>query len=293
MLRYSRQIPVKYYYSTTAFESNSRHIPVLCTEAINYLNPEPQKIYVDMTFGAGGHCKKLLDSSQQVAKEYEGRLTPLLGRFSDLPCLLREQQVIRHSVDGVLFDFGCSSMQFDESKRGFSVVENGPLDMRMDCVHGMNNDQVTAADVLARVKVEDLVKILRIYGEEKAAKEIARAIVQVRLALHYIETTKQLDDLVANCLHETPFRLDKLKCPSHVATKTFQALRIFVNNELNEINYGMILANNYLRLQTRLVAITFHSLEDIIVKCHLNGNVIDGLANPISLKYFGYDIVHD
>uniref|UniRef100_A0A1A9WU08 DUF4781 domain-containing protein n=1 Tax=Glossina brevipalpis TaxID=37001 RepID=A0A1A9WU08_9MUSC len=311
VLKCSRQIPMKCYCSTTTFKSNSRHIPVLCTEAINYLNPEPQKIYIDMTFGAGGHCKKLLDSckdikvyaldrdpvayelAQQMAKEYEGRLTPLLGRFSDLPYLLEEQQVVRHSVDGVLFDFGCSSMQFDEPKRGFSVVKNGPLDMRMDCAPGMNNDQVTAADVLARVEEEDLVKILRIYGEEKAAKKIARAIVQARSALHHIETTKQLADLVANCLHETAFRLDKLQRPTHVATKTFQALRIFVNNELNEINYGMILANDYLRLQGRLVAITFHSLEDTIVKRHLNGNVIDGLANPIPLKYCGYDIVHD
>ncbi|KAI9577915.1 hypothetical protein GQX74_014059 [Glossina fuscipes] len=280
-------------------------------EAISYLNPGPQKIYIDMTFGAGGHCKKLLDSckdikvyaldrdpvayklAQQMSKEYEGRLTPLLGRFSDMPHLLKEQHVIRRSVDGILFDFGCSSMQFDEPERGFSVSKNGPLDMRMDCAPGMNNDQVTAADVLARADELDLVKILRIYGEEKAAKKIARAIVDTRSALHPIETTKQLADLVANCLHETPFRLDKLQRPTHVATKTFQALRIFVNNELNEVNYGMVLANDYLRPQGRLVALTFHSLEDTIVKRHLYGNVIDGLANPVPLKYCGYDVVHD
>uniref|UniRef100_D3TM70 Putative SAM-dependent methyltransferases n=1 Tax=Glossina morsitans morsitans TaxID=37546 RepID=D3TM70_GLOMM len=311
ILRCSRPILAKCYSSNVGLESNSSHTPVLCAEAINYLNPGPQKIYIDMTFGAGGHCKKLLDSckdikvyaldrdpvayelAQQMTKEYEGRLTPLLGRFSDLPHLLKEQNIVRHSVDGILFDFGCSSMQFEEPERGFSVSKNGPLDMRMDCAPGMNNDQVTAADVLARAEEPDLVKILRIYGEEKAAKKIARAIVDARSALHPIKTTKQLADLVASCLHETPFRLDKLQRPTHVATKTFQALRIFVNNELNEINYGMVLANAYLRLQGRLVAITFHSLEDTIVKRHLYGNVIDGLANPVPLKYCGYDVVHD
>lgn len=285
------------------------HIPVLCQEAIRYLNPSQQEIFIDMTFGAGGHTQQLLESNQDIkvyaldrdpvaydlakamSSRYEGRLIPLLGKFSDLPRLLSEHDVRQHSVDGILFDFGCSSMQFDEADRGFSISKNGPLDMRMD--RGSNSEQITAADVLAKAEEVDLVRILRVYGEEKAAKKIARAIVEARAAFHKIETTKQLADLVASCLSDTPFRMDKMQRPSHVATKTFQALRIFVNNELNEINYGMILANEYLKPQGRLVAITFHSLEDTIVKRHINGNVIEGLANPVPLKYCGHDVTHD
>lgn len=296
---------------TTSITSKPPHVPVLCQEAISYLKPSSQQVFIDMTFGAGGHTSQLLDNYQDIkvfaldrdpiahdlaksmSDKYQGRLIPLLGKFSELPRLLKDHNVACHSIDGILFDFGCSSMQFDEADRGFSISKNGPLDMRMDRGFNKNTEQITAADVLARAEEADLVKILRIYGEEKAAKKIARAIVEARSAFYKIETTKQLADLVASCLSDTPFRMDKMQRPSHVATKTFQALRIFVNNELNEINYGMILANAYLKTQGRLVAITFHSLEDTIVKRHLNGNVIEGLANPVPLKYCGHDVTHD
>ncbi|CAD6995550.1 probable methyltransferase-like protein 15 homolog [Ceratitis capitata] len=298
-------------YSTLANSSNEklvRHVPVLCEQAINYLNPGPQKVFIDMTFGAGGHTKQLLNAHHTIkvfaldrdpvsyelarcaSKEYPNRLIPLLGKFSELPMLLKEHNVKKHSIDGILFDFGCSSMQFDEAERGFSVSKNGPLDMRMSRVS--NSEEVTAADILASAEEDDLVKILRVYGEEKGAKKIARAIVEARSAFHKIETTKQLADLVASCLQST-HRMDKIQRSTHIATKTFQALRIFVNNELNEINYGMILAEEYLRYEGRLVAITFHSLEDTIVKRHINGNVIEGLANPVPLKYCGHDVTHD
>ncbi|XP_049304777.1 probable methyltransferase-like protein 15 homolog [Bactrocera dorsalis] len=312
MLRRINQalIYLKSNYSTATNSPDGqivRHVPVLCEQAINYLNPGPRKIFIDMTFGAGGHSKHILEKHNDIkvfaldrdpvayelaislSKEYSNRLIPLLGKFSDLPKLLKEHKIKKHSIDGILFDFGCSSMQFDEADRGFSISKNGPLDMRMD--RGRNGDQVTAADVLARAEEGDLVKILRMYGEEKGAKKIARAIVEAR-CFYKIDTTKQLSDLVASCLQDT-HRLDKIQRPTHVATKTFQALRIFINNELNEINYGMILANEYLRHEGRLVAITFHSLEDTIVKRHINGNVIEGLANPVPLKYCGHDISHD
>lgn len=301
------------YYSVTATPSTpaqaAPHVPVLCDTAIEYLQPQPGGKYIDMTFGAGGHARRLLDNcpeatiyaldrdpvahqlAQRMSQEqnYKGRLVPLLGKFSELPQLLQTLNVPPRSFDGVLFDFGCSSMQFDEAARGFSIAHNGPLDMRMDCGRG----GVSAADVLARIEEPDLARILRVYGEEKAAKKIARAIIEARSALHRIETTHQLADLVASVLGEGQ-RLDKLQRPSHVATKTFQALRIFVNNELNEINYGMLLARELLlRVQGRLVAITFHSLEDTIVKRHLNGNVIEGMANPVPLKYCGHDFTHD
>lgn len=287
------------------------HTPVLCEEAIAFLKPASKQVFIDMTFGAGGHTKRLLDTcqdavvyaldrdpvayklAQELADTYQNRLIPMLGKFSNLPELLHERGISPHNVDGILFDFGCSSMQFDEAERGFSISKEGPLDMRMDCCGAFKNDQITAADVLSRIEEVDLAKILRIYGEEKAAKKIARRIIEARSALHKIETTKQLADLVCSCLGDVPHPLDKLQRPSHVATKTFQALRIFVNNELNEINYGMILANEYLKVNGRLVAITFHSLEDTIVKRHLNGNVIEGLANPIPLKYTEHNTIYD
>ncbi|ALC46525.1 CG14683 [Drosophila busckii] len=295
--------------STTAATPTTRHVPVLCQTAIEYLQPMSKGKYIDMTFGAGGHTRRLLDScpeatvyaldrdptahelAQRMSEEpaYAGRLVPLLGKFSELPQLLQQVNICRHSIDGMLFDFGCSSMQFDEAARGFSISHDGPLDMRMD---GGRSGGISAADVLARAEEEDLARILRVYGEEKAAKKIARGIVEARAALQRIETTRQLADLVSALLGEGN-RLDRLQRPAHVATKTFQALRIFVNNELNEINYGMLLAQEFLRAEGRLVAITFHSLEDTIVKRHLNGNVIEGVANPVPLKYCGHDLTYD
>lgn len=302
LLSASRHV-VKFYCT-----NSEPHKPVLLDKAIEFLEPEPGKVFIDMTFGAGGHSKQLLragqdtkvfaldrdpvahEYAQKLSDEFPGRIIPLLGRFSELPQLLKEQNVKKDTIDGILFDFGCSSMQFDEPDRGFSVSHNGPLDMRMD--KGRCKDQVTAADVLAKAEEHELIRILRIYGEEKQAKKIARAIVDARAALHKIETTQQLANLVASCLSDTQ-RVDKLQRPAHSATKTFQALRIFVNNELNEINYGMTLAHRYLKRKGRLVTITFHSLEDTIVKRHINGNVIEGLANPVPLKYSSHDLSYD
>lgn len=298
---------IRHYSSTiNTTTNNDPHTPVLCEKAISYLDPKPGNVYIDMTFGAGGHSKKILNSTKNVkifaldrdpisyeyAKllnvEYPDQIIPLLGKFSEIPYHLKKYNYKQETIDGILFDFGCSSMQFNEADRGFSISKNGPLDMRMD--RGRNNNQITAADVLAKIDENDLIKILRIYGEEKAAKKIARTIIEARSALYKIETTKQLADLVASCMSDT-YKIDKLQRPMHVATKTFQALRIFVNNELNEINYGMILAHRYLKKNGRLVTITFHSLEDTIVKRHINGNVIEGLANPVPLKYCNHDII--
>lgn len=297
-------------FSSASTRSSPAHIPVLASKALEFLLPTDNKIYIDMTFGAGGHTKQLLDSlpslkifaldrdpvayekANQMQESYPDRLIPLLGKFSDLPILLKQQNISFNSIDGILFDFGCSSMQFDEAERGFSLSKNGPLDMRMD--KGANSTQITAAELLSKIDEHDLVKILRVYGEEKAAKKIARGIVEARQALHKIETTHQLANLIASCLSDsTHERKDKLNRPAHVATKTFQALRIFINNELNEINYGMILAQKFLKKEGRLVTITFHSLEDTIVKRHIHGNVIEGRANPVPLKYSSHDLIHN
>lgn len=291
-------------YSTVS----AAHTPVLAEKAIEYLAPAADKSFLDMTFGAGGHTKKLLESAENIkiyaldrdpvaheyatklSNEYPTQVIPLLGKFSELPEVLKTHNVKQNSLDGILFDFGCSSMQFDEASRGFSISHNGPLDMRMD--KGRYETQPTCAEILAKIEENDLAKILRIYGEERAAKKIARAIVEARSAFYKIETTKQLADLVATCFPDT-YKMDKLQRPSHSATKTFQALRIFINNELNEINYGMILAYRYLKINGRLVTITFHSLEDTIVKRHINGNVIEGAANPVPLKYSSHGLSYD
>lgn len=284
------------------------HVPVMANETIEYFKPSGKQVFIDMTFGAGGHTQRILDSSPDVkvialdrdpiaheyahdmAQQYPNRLYPILGRFSELPTLLTQLKVNQTTIDGILFDFGCSSMQFNEAKRGFSINKNGPLDMRMD--RDRCPDQPTVADILAKIDENDLARILKVYGEEKQAKKIARAIIDARYAVKKLETTRELAELVYACCGGE-VRVDKLDRPSHVATKTFQALRIFVNNEMNEINYGMILAHKYLKIGGRLITITFHSLEDTIVKRHIMGNIVDDVANPVPLKYTSHMLCHN
>lgn len=276
------------------------HIPVMAREVVKSLKPETGKTYIDMTFGAGGHSKKILETAPNIklialdrdpdASEYMNKLEemyptqliPLCGRFSELPSLLESINVPMESIDGILFDFGCSSMQFDQAERGFSISADGPLDMRMD--KNRYPDEPTAADVLATVDEHDLAKIIKMYGDEKNAKKIARTIIDVRYGLKPIRTTHELASIIASCFDDN-YHLDSLKRPAHNATKTFQALRIFVNNELNEINYGIQCAAKYLKIGGRLVTLTFHSLEDTIVKRHIQGHVIQGVANSLSLKH--------
>lgn len=281
---------------------NVSHIPVMVNEVLHYLEPSPGKVFVDMTFGAGGHSKRILESSSDVkifaldrdpiahqhaqilSEKYPGQVIPLLGRFSELPQLLCKYKVNVNSIDGFLFDFGCSSMQFDVAERGFSVSKNGPLDMRMD---GFRCPQEpTAAEVLEQVTEHDLAKILRIYGNEKKAKKIARAIIEARYTFRNLKTTQELAQLIDSVVSEK--RVDQLGRHAYCATKTFQALRIFINNELNEINYGIVMAGIYLKLNGRLITISFHSLEDTIVKRHITANITETVSNIKSLKYSDY-----
>nr|XP_021184923.2 probable methyltransferase-like protein 15 homolog [Helicoverpa armigera] len=283
------------------------HTPVMLNESIKHLNPQDNELYIDMTFGAGGHSKKILESAdcklitldrdpvayekaQKLAEEYPNRVIPLLGRFSELPELLKANEIKQSSIDGMLFDFGCSSMQLDVGERGFSISKNGYLDMRMDA--GRDPNQITAREVLATANEHELYKIFKIYGEEKKAAKIAQTIIQARYMIKNIETTKELADLVNACCPDEK-RLDKLQRPQSNATKIFQALRIFVNNELNEINYGMVLAKYFLKLNGKLVTICFHSLEDTIVKRHIAGNLVNEVANPVPLKYLSPMLVQD
>lgn len=283
------------------------HTPVMLKEVTKYLKPVDNEVYIDMTFGAGGHSRKLLTSAdcklitldrdptayekaKELAKEFPNRVMPLLGKFSDLPTLLKENNIEQATIDGILFDFGCSSMQLDNGHRGFSISKNGYLDMRMDAERDPN--QITAREVLATANEHELYKIFKIYGEEKKAAKIAQTIVQARYMIKNIETTRELADIVDSCC-PNEFRLDKLKRPQSNATKVFQALRIFVNNELNELNYGMVLSKYYLKLNGRLVTICFHSLEDTIVKRHIAGNTINDVANPVPLRYLNPAVVQD
>lgn len=251
-----------------------------------------------MTFGAGGHTERILQENdntvvycldrdptayamaRQLSKRYPDRVVPLKGKFSNLPGLLKNLHLKTNSFDGVLFDFGASSMQFDTASRGFSISKNGPLDMRMD----PEEQTITAADVLANADQSDLYKIFKVYGEEKQAKKIANAIIEARYLFKPLGTTHDFCELVESvCDNET--RSDMLQRPAHPATKVFQALRIFINNELNEINHGIVLANRYLKIGGVLVTVAFHSLEDTIVKRHIQGNVNENAANTLPLKY--------
>ncbi|XP_004755949.1 12S rRNA N4-methylcytidine (m4C) methyltransferase isoform X1 [Mustela putorius furo] len=246
------------------------------------------EIFLDMTFGSGGHTRAILQKesditlyaldrdpaayaiAEQLSELYPKQIRAMLGQFSQAEALLMKAGVQPGTLDGVLLDLGCSSMQLDAPERGFSLRKDGPLDMRMD--GGRYPDMPTAADVVNALDQQALASILRTYGEEKHAKKIASAIVQAR-SLYPISRTQQLASIVAGAFPPSAVfaRKDLLQRSTHIATKTFQAFRIFVNNELNELYIGLKTAQKFLRPSGRLVALSFHSLEDRIVKRFLLG----------------------
>ncbi|XP_042738641.1 12S rRNA N4-methylcytidine (m4C) methyltransferase isoform X1 [Lagopus leucura] len=264
------------------------HIPVMVEEVINFLSPQSGQRFLDMTFGAGGHSTALLEKAsnitiyaldrdpmaykiaQQLSESYPKQIQALLGQFSQSEALLISSGVEPGTLDGVLLDAGCSSMQFDTPERGFSLQKDGPLDMRMDS--DRYPDMPTAADVVNALDQQALASILRAYGEEKHAKKIASAIVQAR-SIYPITRTQQLASIVAGAFPASALyaRKDLLQRPTHVATKTFQGLRIFVNDELHELITGLKTAEKFLKPGGRLVALSFHSLEDRIIKRFLHG----------------------
>ncbi|KFW62656.1 putative methyltransferase-like 15, partial [Pygoscelis adeliae] len=244
--------------------------------------------FLDMTFGAGGHTTALLEKAnditiyaldrdptaykiaQQLSESYPKQIQALLGQFSQSEALLISSGVEPGTLDGVLLDAGCSSMQFDTPERGFSLQKDGPLDMRMDS--DRYPEMPTAADVVNALDQQALASILRTYGEERHAKKIASAIVQAR-SIYPITRTQQLASIVAGAFPASALhaRKDLLQRPTHVATKTFQGLRIFVNDELHELLIGLKTAEKFLKPGGRLVALSFHSLEDRIIKRFLHG----------------------
>ncbi|NWQ72910.1 MET15 protein, partial [Columbina picui] len=264
------------------------HTPVMLEEVVNCLSPQPGQCFLDMTFGAGGHTTALLEKTkditiyaldrdptayeiaQHLSESYPKQIRALLGAFSQSEALLISSGVEPGTLDGVLLDAGCSSMQFDTPERGFSLQKDGPLDMRMD--GGRYPDMPTAADVVNALDQQALASILRTYGEERHAKKIASAIVQAR-SIYPITRTQQLASIVAGAFPASALyaRKDLLQRPAHVATKTFQGLRIFVNDELHELFIGLKTAEKFLKPGGRLVALSFHSLEDRIIKRFLHG----------------------
>ena len=240
-----------------------KHFPVMLPEVLQALVPADGKIYVDATFGNGGYTEALLKAAdckvialdrdpnvvsraQELQAKYGKRFEFRAGQFGDFAELINE------NIDGAVFDIGVSSMQLDNAERGFSFSKDAPLDMRMSC------SGLSAADIVNTMSEQELADLIYKYGEEKKSRQIAAKIVKAR-SIQPIETTKQLAELIYGVIHKTPNAIDP-------ATRTFQALRIAVNNELTELENGLKGATARLNPNGRLAVVTFHSLEDRIVK---------------------------
>ncbi|HVJ44454.1 MAG TPA: 16S rRNA (cytosine(1402)-N(4))-methyltransferase RsmH [Dongiaceae bacterium] len=247
------------------------HQPVLLAEVVAALAPRDGAIYVDGTFGAGGYSRAILDAAnctvfaidrdpdavagaKPLLERYAGRLHILQGRFGDMAELLSREGI--DAVQGVTLDLGVSSMQLDQAARGFSFRFSGPLDMRME----QQGD--SAADLVNTMAEQPLADLIFTFGEEKKARRIAKAIIAAR-TLAPITETQQLADIVRRAIGPTPgLRIDP-------ATRTFQALRIAVNDEMGEIDRGLAAAERVLAPGGRLAVVSFHSLEDRRVKTFL------------------------
>lgn len=247
-----------------------RHLSVLLQPSVEALKIDPLGIYIDATFGRGGHSRMILERlgaagrliaidrdpqavahGEQLFSE-DGRFRMVQENFAML-AQVAEQQGVMGQVNGILLDLGVSSPQLDQAQRGFSFSQNGPLDMRMDPTHG-----ISAAEWLAQAEAREIAQVLKTYGEERHAKRIARAIVEAR-AEQRIDTTGQLAELVSRANPSW----EKGK---HPATRSFQAIRIFVNGELDALKETLDGVIDVLALGGRLAVISFHSLEDRIVK---------------------------
>jgi len=249
------------------------HIPVMINEVVDALKPYDKGVFVDGTFGRGGYSEAILQAAAtrvygidrdpaavtfggEISHRYGGRLTILEGCFGDIEGLMKTAGV--SYVDGVTFDLGVSSLQLDEFHRGFSFRFDGPLDMRM------STKGTSAADLVNGSSEQELADIIHILGEERQARRIARAIVEARSKTPIL-TTGQLAKIVRRIVR-------KSRDGNDPATRTFMALRIRVNDELDELRRGLRAAENILTPGGRLAVVTFHSLEDRIVKRFLRSH---------------------
>jgi 16S rRNA (cytosine1402-N4)-methyltransferase len=246
------------------------HIPVLLQEVVTALAPRDGAIFVDGTFGAGGYSRALLAAAacRVIAIDRDptaiaagrqwadpARLQLIEGRFGDMAALLRDLQIA--AVDGITLDLGVSSMQIDQAERGFSFQKDGPLDMRME------RAGPSAADLVNGLAEAELADILWRFGEERHSRRLARAIVADRRQQPFT-TTRQLAELVRRVVPGSKDGIDP-------ATRTFQGLRIAVNDELGEVERGLAAAEDLLKPGGRLAVVSFHSLEDRLVKDFMKG----------------------
>jgi len=256
----------------------SEHIPVLLKETLDFLELGPGKICIDATFGGGGHSREILsklstggrllaiDADKNAISKIPGA-TIVHGNFRNLETIAKENDF--EKVDAILFDLGVSSDELDNAERGFSFQKNGPLDMRFDQTTGRS-----AAELLAEATENDLVKIFKEYGEERFAKKIARAIILTRGASPLVSTA-QLFELIK---HSLPGAFRHKAADS--ARRIFQALRIAVNKELENLQFALPQAEDLLAPGGRLAVISFHSLEDRIVKRYFIQQARDCVCPP-------------
>ncbi len=248
-------------------EAVQNHNPVMLAEMLEWLAPKDGEVYIDGTFGAGGYSRAILQAAnctvyaidrdpstrefaEILEREFAGRFVWLLGNFADMCDLVAAHGVSK--VDGVVLDLGVSSMQLDQAERGFSFMRDGELDMRM------GDTGRSAADVVNSASESELADIFYYYGEEKAARRVAKAIVAARAETPITRTT-QLAEIIRGAV---PQKHGK----THPATRSFQGLRIFVNQEFDAIQSGLVASEHLLGANGRLVVVSFHSLEDRIVK---------------------------
>ena len=244
-------------------EIRQKHIPVMLQEVLTALKPQKGEVYVDATFGNGGYTKAILENADckvialdrdptvkirvnEFKNMYGDRFEFRAGQFGDFADLVPEK------INGAVFDIGVSSMQLDEAERGFSFSKEGALDMRM------SQDGISAKDIVNSYDEEALADLIYQYGEERKSRQIAKRIAEYRQNKK-IETTTELAEIIYSVIHKKFGEIDP-------ATRTFQALRIAVNDELGELSRGLSGAANRLQKNGRLVVVDFHSLEDRIVK---------------------------
>ena len=250
-------------------QGKAKHIPVMLKEVLQYLNPQNGEIYVDATFGNGGYTKAILEATSckvialdrdpnvivranEFKNMYGDRFDFRSGKFGDFLDLVPEK------INGAVFDIGVSSMQLDNADRGFSFSKQADLDMRMSC------EGTSAKDIVNSLSEKELADMIYNYGEERKSRQIAQKIVEYRRKKK-IETTTELAEIIYTVIHRKAGEIDP-------ATRTFQALRIAVNDELGELERGLSGAANRLLPKGRLVVVDFHSLEDRIVKNYMKEN---------------------
>ena len=266
------------------------HIPVMLTEVLDYLDLSPGKVIVDATIGTGGHSQKILEKilpggrligidrdeeslavARERLKEYGDSCDFVYGNFVDIDSILKKLKVKR--VDGILFDLGLSSFQLDNPERGFSFRQEGPLDMRMD-----RHSYISAYDLINNLNEDEISSLLRNFGEERWHNRIARYLVYERQK-HPIATTTELSEVIVRALPHK-YRYFRI----HPATRTFQAVRIAVNRELETFETSLQKTMDFLNKSARICVISFHSLEDRIAKLEFRKFAKDGLINIITAK---------